>query len=190
MKTRESGMPDERLWSSFFSPARTLAELGLRTGCGDVLDLGCGYGTFAVPAAALAGGIVYALDIDPSMVQATGAAAAARGLVNLRATLRDFVAQGSGLSDGAVAYVMLFNILHCEHPEALLAEARRVLAPGGILAVMHWKRDPATPRGPSMAIRPTPEQCRQWVLAAGFAPLRPAPIDLPPFHYGLTFSKP
>jgi hypothetical protein len=29
MKTRESGMPDESMWSGFFSPAETLAKLRL-----------------------------------------------------------------------------------------------------------------------------------------------------------------
>ncbi|MGC8561192.1 MAG: hypothetical protein ACP5O1_11005 [Phycisphaerae bacterium] len=51
MKTRESGMPEEQMWASFFSPAQTLAKLGLTGLCRDVADFGCGYGTFAIPAA-------------------------------------------------------------------------------------------------------------------------------------------
>ena len=38
----------------------------------------------------------------------------------------------------------------------LLREARRVLEPGGLLGVMHWNYDPATPRGPSMDIGSPP----------------------------------
>jgi hypothetical protein len=64
-----------------------------------------------------------------------------------------------------------------------------VLAPGGVLAIMHWNYDPSTPRGPSMSIRPRPEQCRAWAVQAGFGPVGPPQIDLPPYHYGLTLEK-
>jgi len=53
-----------------------------------------------------------------------------------------------------------FNILHVEDPVELLREAFRVLSPEGKLGIIHWKTDPATPRGPSMAIRPQASQCR------------------------------
>lgn len=51
MKTRESGMPDESRWSGFFAPEVALEKLGLNPDSGDVVDFGCGYGTFAIPAA-------------------------------------------------------------------------------------------------------------------------------------------
>jgi ubiquinone/menaquinone biosynthesis C-methylase UbiE len=190
MKTRESGMPEESMWSGFFSPELTLQRLDLQADCGNVVDFGCGYGTFAVPAARMIRGIVYALDVDLQMVNATQTRAAAEHVENIRAYQRDFVENGTGLPDAHVGYAMLFNILHCEEPLALLREAWRVLVPGGTLAVMHWNYDPATPRGPSMEIRPRPEQCRQWSTRAGFLLFGPQPIDLPPYHYGLTFRKP
>ena len=71
MKTRDSGMPDEELWASFFAPAKEIAMLGLNADIGNAADFGCGYGTFAVPAAKVVRGTVYALDIDPAMVAAT-----------------------------------------------------------------------------------------------------------------------
>src|ERR1017187_1218951 len=149
VKTRDSGMPDEELWASFFAPAKEIAMLGLNADIGNAADFGCGYGTFAVPAAKVVRGTVYALDIDPAMVAATRARADAEGVRNVEANARDIVACGTGLPDAAVDYVMLFNILHCEDPLSLLREARRVLAPGGTLAVMHWNYDASTPRGPS-----------------------------------------
>ena len=190
MKTRESGMPDEPTWASFFSPERTLRELGLRPECGDVVDFGCGYGTFAIPAARIVTGTVHAIDIDPEMAKATAGRAEAARLGNVRVVCRDFVAAGTGLPDGSVGYAMLFNILHCECPNALLREAWRVLTASGTLGVMHWRYDPNTPRGPSMPIRPRPEQCRAWAIEAGFEPMAMASVDLPPHHYGLTLRKP
>jgi predicted methyltransferase len=124
------------------------------------------------------------------MVAATAAKAAAAGLNNVRTHVRDFVADGTGLPDAAVDYVMLFNILHCERPDLLLREAWRNLGSGGRLGIMHWNHDPATPRGPSMDIRPRPEQCRQWAERAGFQLHGPERIDLPPWHFGLVMVKP
>jgi ubiquinone/menaquinone biosynthesis C-methylase UbiE len=85
---------------------------------------------------------------------------------------------------------MLFNILHAEWPTLLLAEAFRVLAPRGTLAVIHWNYDATTPRGPSMDIRPRPEQCQGWAEQAGFRLLDPGIVPLPPYHYGMALRRP
>jgi len=190
MKGRESGMPDEPIWSGFFSPEQTLVRLGLTGSCGDVVDFGCGYGTFTIPAARMVRGAVRALDIEPVMIEATTRKAEREGLNNVRVDLRDFVADGAGLPPDSVDYVMLFNILHCEQPDGLLREAYRILSQGGRLGIMHWNYDPATPRGPSMDIRPRPEQCRNWAQDAGFRIQVFNKIDLPPYHYGWAMEKP
>lgn len=190
MKTRDSGMPEEEMWTGFFSPEETLSALGLEEDCGEVVDFGCGYGTFTLPAARRIRGTVHALDIEEDMVRTTSQKEAEAGLSNVRAEVRDFIARGSGLPDAFAGYAMLFNILHCEDPASLLREAYRVLAPGGRLAIMHWNPDPATPRGPSMHIRPRPEQCRDWAMQAGFQLSRPEKIDLPPYHYGWACFRP
>lgn len=189
MKTRESGIPDESMWSGFFSPEQTLVKLGLTGACRDIVDLGCGYGTFTLPAACMVQGVVHAFDIDPLMVASTARKAVDAGLHQVRVQMRDFMADGTGLPDDSVDYVMLFNILHCEEPDMLLAEAWRVLSYGGRLGIMHWNHDSTTPRGPSMAIRPRPEQCRHWAEQVGFQLAVPHPIDLPPYHYGWVMEK-
>ena len=190
MKTRESGMPEESVWAEFFDPETALRRLGLTSFCGDVVDFGCGYGTFTVPAARIVSGTVHALDIESDMLQATAAKAQEAGLQNVKTYLRDFVAEGSGLPAASVDYAMLFNILHAERPEVLLKEAFRVLKPGGLLAIIHWNYDPATPRGPSMDIRPRPERCRGWAERTGFVVQAPGTIDLPPYHYGMVLNRP
>jgi len=188
MKTRESGMPPEEMWQSFFDPNGVLTKLGLDSNCRDVLEFGCGYGTFTIPAAQRIRGTVYAIDIEPEMLAITGAKAKAVGAENIELLQRDFVVDGSGLADRTVDYVMLFNILHAQERMALLREARRVLRPHGKLAIIHWNFDASTPRGPSMSIRPKPGHCRAWAEEVGFAAISPADIDLPPYHYGLVLE--
>ena len=100
MKTRESGMPEEEMWREFFDPEAILRLLKLTSSCRDVVDFGCGYGTFTIPAARIVRGTVHALDIEPDMVSITQAKADAEGLRNVRTYLRDFVSRGHGAAIG------------------------------------------------------------------------------------------
>ena len=189
MKTRESGMPPEEMWHSFFCPRETLLALGLRSDMTDVVDFGCGYGTFTIPAAGIvARGIVHAFDIEENMIEATRSKARQCNLSNVRLHQRDFSSDGTGLADASTDYVMLFNILHAEERDQLLVEAFRILREGGTLGIMHWNYNPTTPRGPSMDIRPKPEQCAAWVSNAGFVIAQPL-VELPPYHYGIVTKK-
>ncbi len=43
MKARDSGMPEEQMWASFFDAPRMLAALGFTGIKGNVADFGCGY---------------------------------------------------------------------------------------------------------------------------------------------------
>lgn len=182
-------MPEEAVWAGFFSPESVLRRLGLAGTGRDLVDFGCGYGTFTVPAARIVSGTVHALDVDPEMIAATQSAAEAAGLGNVRTCLRDFFTDGSGLPAASVDYAMLFNLLHAQAPDMLLREAFRVLSCGGKLGIVHWNYDPATPRGPSMQIRPRPEQCRAWAEQVGFRLLEPGIVALPPHHYGMALER-
>jgi SAM-dependent methyltransferase len=188
MKVRESGMPAEEVWEGFFNPADMLESLGLGNDVKDVVELGCGYGTFTLPAARVIGGRIYALDLEPAMITRVAGRARAAGIGNIVPEQRDFVADGLGLEDKSIDYALVFHILHAERPVELLRETCRVLKPGGRAGVIHWNYDPSTPRGPPMAIRPKPDQCIAWGRQAGLELIRR--LDLPPYHYGLVLRKP
>ena len=190
MKGRESGMPESGFWETFFNPRCILERLGCAGAVGDVVEFGCGYGTFTVPAGQLVPGRIFALDIDPEMVSSTSGVVRVAGLSNVVVERRDFVADGCGLADHSVGYAMLFNILHIEDPICLLREARRVLRPGGTAGVIHWRTDVPTPRGPSPEIRPTTGQCRTWGEAAGLEFVRNESLCCCSWHWGLVMRRP
>ena len=164
--------------------------MGCAGQCGDVVEFGCGYGTFTVPAASLVDGRVFALDIESDMISETAKKAAEAGLSNVVPERRDFLATGCGRPNGSIGYAMLFNILHIENPVGLLREAYRALKPGGLAGIIHWKHDPKSPRGPSIEIRPTPEQCRDWAETAGFEFGRDESLCCCSWHYGMVVRKP
>lgn len=190
MKGRETGMPDVSAWETFFNPRCILETLDCRGQCGDVVEFGCGYGTFTIPAAQLVAGRVFALDIEPDMVAETTRRAGEAGLSNVVAEVRDFVASGCGRPAESVGYAMLFNILHIEDPVGLLREAFRVLAPDGTVGIIHWRNDIPTPRGPSLDIRPTAEHCRSWGEAAGLKFVRYESLCCCYWHWGLIMMRP
>jgi SAM-dependent methyltransferase len=187
LKIRESGMPKEEDWNKFFDPVKTLKLLCLSSNVVDVVDFGCGYGTFTIPAAKIIVGKIYAFDIEPEMIETVKRKAKKLNLVNVETVVRDFMSEGSGLKNASVDYVFLFNILHLEKPELLLNDSYRILKHGGRVGIIHWNYDPATPRGPPMDIRPRPEQLRCWAESVGF--IFEKRFDLKPYHYGLVLKK-
>src|SRR6476469_6083616 len=165
-------------------------KLGCTGPCGDVVEFGCGFGTFTIPAAERTTGRVIAIDIDAIMVAETTRKAARAGLSNVVGIVRDFVADGTGLPDSQAGRAMLFNILQIENPLKLLREAYRVLAPGGEVSIIHWRSDIETPRGPSLSIRPTAEQCRAWGEQVGFEFVRNEGLCCCSWHWGLVMRRP
>ncbi len=181
MKIRESGMPDEAFWEALFDVPLILSELGIDR-FHDVAELGCGYGTFSIPVAQAISGTLYTFDVDPAMVGRTVERGAGLRIVS---DVCDVMERGFGVS---VDVVLLFNILHCEQPVTLLHHARNALRKGGEVLVIHWRRDIVTPRGPALKIRPEADQIVNWALETGLQKVGPT-IDLPPWHYGMRFSR-
>ncbi len=185
MKTRDSGMPDHDWWESFFDPDAVLDALGLTDPDGPVVDVGCGYGTFTTTVARRTTHPVIAIDIEPAMVELTASKARQAGLHHIQCRLADVTEEALGVDAGSAAVVLLFNLLHCENPIVLLNSAHAALRPGGRLAVIHWRSDVPTPRGPDLSIRPRPEALHALLLQVGFV-ISIEPVLLPPYHFGLV----
>jgi SAM-dependent methyltransferase len=180
MKIRDSGMPDEPYWESLFDVPLILSRLNIAR-FRDVAELGCGYGTFTVPIARAIRGTVYTFDVEPAMIARTETRAAGLRVVCAN---RDVMQSGFGVRADAV---LLFNILHCDEPVRLLCHAADALKPGGEVLVIHW-RYAETPRGPSLDIRPKPEQIETWAAEVDLRQIGPT-IELPPWHYAIRFER-
>jgi SAM-dependent methyltransferase len=187
--------PNKALWEKgdFTRIAETMREsgealvasLGIRKGQ-KVLDLGCGDGTTALPAAR-AGADVLGVDIASNLVAAGNARAAAAGLANLRFEEGD-ASDLAGLADESFDLVVsLFGAMFAPRPLDVAREMVRVTRPGGRIVMGNWiPGDPTlvaqilkisaayTPPPPEGFVSPVAwgveETVRERFAAAGVAP--------------------
>lgn len=190
MKYRESGMPPEELWKSFFNPVDILKQMGIDKNIKTLIDIGCGYGTFLLPATELISGNVIGIDVDEKMIEFCGNKIQDTSISNVHLINGDIstvdTIEQLKKHKVEIDYIALFNILHCEKPLDLLQSVYDVLNKNGKIGVIHWKHE-ETPRGPSMEIRPKPETIIEWASTVGFTLKNQ--IDLTPYHFGLVFVK-
>lgn len=188
MKVIESGMPEEHVWESFFNVDKILNKLEISPEIKTLVEIGCGYGTFTVPAAKRVGERMYSFDIEKEMIDYTEKKSKQSHLNNLILENRDILKDTTGLAENSTDYLMLFNILHHHAPKAFYTEAYRILKPGGRIGIIHWRSDIETPRGPSLSIRPKPQEILDQINADQFE-IEKKPFNLEPFHYGLMVRK-
>jgi hypothetical protein len=60
------------------------------------------------------------LDIEDDLISQLKHKASDGGLFDINVKSRDFIAEGTGLSDQSVDHAMVYNILHIENPISLL----------------------------------------------------------------------
>lgn len=134
-----------------------------------IVDIGAGTGLFSVAFARLAPrATVYAADLSETM------------LSWMSEHLPDDVAgrvlplkseeSSVPLSNGVADLVLMIALYHeLDDPAASLAEAWRLLRPGGRLLIVDWKREEGDVPGPPLAIRVDARDIVAAVAAAGFA---------------------
>ncbi len=104
-----------------------------------VLDVGCGTGASALPAARAVGpeGRVLGIDVAENMLARARAKAAAQDLGNVAFELADMSA--TGWPDACFdAIIGVFSVFFVPDTEAQVAELWRLLRPGGRLAITVW----------------------------------------------------
>ncbi len=157
MKIDDSGMPEEAFWNSLFDIEGIIEWLAISKNA-TIVEIGCGYGTFTVPIAKKSEGNIVAFDVEPSMIEIARENVRKSGLSNVKFNLRDVLELGTGIEPNSIDMVLLFNILHFSERRIFLAEASRILKKGGVVAIVHWRKDIPTPRGPAVETRPDRDQ--------------------------------
>jgi len=200
MKVPDSGMPDEDYWNQLMDIPAIIDWLNCTADKDTVVEIGCGYGSFTLPLASRCQNL-YAFDIEADMVQhcqqalvnANMACTVANSDVEfIKAVLSrkqrvirqcNIVDHGTGLPKNSADLVLIFNLLHGPNNLSFLQEAQRILKPQGRLAVIHWRKDIPTPRGPEVAVRPTADELQPTLRALGFEPCQ-ASSHLGDYHWG------
>lgn len=183
--TRRAGLLDGEGRLNELRPQQLLRDVaGIAPGM-TCVDLGCGTGTFSLPAAALAGetGTVYAVDDSAEMLDHLRAR---RPPSNLKLVHSD--AGQTGLADEISDVCILAFILHeVNEASRLVAEAFRLLRPGGMVVAVEWRSELDSP-GPPRKIRLSKVRIEQLLREAGFSSLEYAIWS--PNHYWAKACKP
>ena len=111
-------------------------SLGITDGL-DVLDLGSGDGTTAIPAATLGANVV-GVDIAENLVAAGNARAHALGLTNCRFEVGDASHLDAIADESFDLVVSIFGAMFAPNPEAVAREMVRVTRPGGRIVMGNW----------------------------------------------------
>lgn len=132
--TRSSRIKEE-------NPAKLLKSLALKPGQ-VVCDFGCGNGYHTLQLAKRVGpqGAVYAVDIQPEMLELLAERAAPRGLENIKPVLA--TAENAGMPPGTFDLVLMVDVYHeLSHPPEVLANVRASLKPEGRLVLVEFREE-------------------------------------------------
>jgi len=106
-----------------------------------VLDVACGTGNLAIPAAR-GGAIVTGVDIAPNLIEQATARAAKEG-VSAKFEVGD--AEALPYEDASFDVVMtMFGAMFAPRPDVTASELKRVCCPGGLIAMANWTPDAFT----------------------------------------------
>ena len=138
----------------WLSPVDLLTQLAIQPGM-VIADIGAGNAFYSLPISDLVGpsGQVFAVEWRPWVLDLLHAGLSSP---DARRNVRFVVgrAADTGLPAGSCDIVMLADIWHTlDDPDAVLDEARRILRPGGRLAVLNWRPDTLCPPGPPLEHR-------------------------------------
>ena len=151
-----------------------------------MIDIGCGTGYFTLPASEITGpsGKVIGADISQEMLDEV------RSKINGIGHNIELVLSNSAelpVRDSQATFALLSNVLHeAEDMMGMLAEASRVLKPGGRLAIIEWEKT-EMPVGPPIEHRLYHEEIMKMVMDSGFTMAKISPAG--DYHIACTAVK-
>lgn len=156
-----------------------------------IADFGSGVGFYSLAVAKKVGpeGRVYAIDIHPDYLSKLKKEAIHRHLDNIETIRGDLESPaGSGLLGASVDRVIVSNILfQADDHKAVAIEAKRVLKPSGLAAVIDWSES-FNQIGPHRDHIIVGEKVQRVFLEAGFELV--SRLDAGSHHYGFLFRIP
>jgi ubiquinone/menaquinone biosynthesis C-methylase UbiE len=156
---------ERREWQN---PEAILADIGLKPAL-TFIDIGCGGGFFAMPAARITreSGKVYGIDINPDYIDELRELAVKENLKNLDLTVGK--AEEVVVCENCADIVFFGVVLHdFEDASKVLKNANRMLKPNGRLFNLDWKKEQID-RGPSIQKRFSEDYAAELIRAAGFS---------------------
>jgi SAM-dependent methyltransferase len=146
-------------------PERVIAALGLKLG-ESVADIGAGTGYFTIRLAkSAAKPVVYAVDIEPSMVEHTLGRAKQEQLGNVFGVKAD--SDRTNLPAPVDVALIVDTFHHLPNRVAYFQALKQQLKPSARVAIIDWRKD--SPEGPPVEFRYSPEQISAELAQAGFA---------------------
>jgi cyclopropane fatty-acyl-phospholipid synthase-like methyltransferase len=146
-------------------PSRVIEALQLKPGQ-VVADIGAGTGYFTVRLAkSPAAPKVYAVDIEPSMVEYIKQRAAREGLKNVVAVQAG--PDRTNLPEAVDLVLIVDTYHHIPNRVAYFTALKTHLKPGARLAIVDFRKD--SPSGPPVEFRFTPDQISKELAGAGFS---------------------
>jgi len=148
-----------------------LAVLKLKPG-DNVADIGSGTGAFSLPfAKAVApSGKVYAVDIDPGLLDYIAQKAKKENVANIQTVKGEFSDPKLPTHDVDLAF--FHDVLHhIQNRQAYLKALGTYIKPTGRIALIEMNRDdPKTPHRNSPEMLLSKDEVKNWMAAAGFRP--------------------
>ena len=152
--------PSREAWQM---PARVIDALQLKTGM-KVADIGAGTGYFSTRLARVPGVSVFAVDIEPKMIDYLKQRAQKEQLSNVTAVLAG--AASPNLPEPVDVILIVDTYHHLPNRPAYFLELKKSLKSGGRIAIVDFRKD--APDGPPLHFRFTPQQIQDEMKQAGY----------------------
>jgi ubiquinone/menaquinone biosynthesis C-methylase UbiE len=146
-------------------PEKIIDELTLRSD-DIVADLGAGNGYFTLPLAKNTSQTVYAVDIEPKMLELLKKRAKKDGIENIKyvtSNLEEIYLPSNSINKALLAFV----IHEVPHMDKALNEIKRILKPGGKALILEWEAIEMD-MGPPLHERIPSNKLRDFIQDQGF----------------------